>query len=257
METQTILITGATSGIGREFARSYAERGCRLVLVARRQEVLDELATELRGRRGVDVVVLPADLADRAGRERLLAQLDEQGIRVDVLVNNAGYGRVKDLLDDDVDTTLGMIELNCAALTHLTRALLPSMVERGRGHVLNVASTAAFQPLPSMGVYAATKSYVLSFSQAIADEVRSKGVTVVALCPGPTDTAFFDVAGADDVMTQRRTPEQVVATGLAALEKGHTVAVDGAVNGFSARLSRVLPFTVVRPLARLVLRHQR
>lgn len=255
-QTPLALVTGATSGIGEQFAVEYARRGHDLILVARREAELQTLADKLAKTHGSRVTVRPCDLGDATARAAFLDELAEQGTRVDVLVNNAGYGDVGEFATADPAKTSGMIELNCQAVVELTQALLPGMLRRERGTIINVASTAAFQPLPTMAVYAATKAFVKSFTEALATELRPTAVRAIAICPGPTDTAFFAVAGADDVMTQRRTPAQVVETTMAGLDRGKTVVVDGAANAVGATLGKVMPRRVTDVVAARVLRHQ-
>ncbi len=186
----TVLVTGASEGIGLELARLFARDGCRLALVARRAERLDALAVELRGRFGAAAAVIPADLADPGAPDGILAALRARSMEVDVLVNDAGYGVYGPFASTDLGAEIGLIQVNVASLTHLTKLLLPGMLRRGRGRILNVSSTAAFQPGPLMAVYYATKAYVQSFSEALSDELEGSGVTVTALCPGPTATGF-------------------------------------------------------------------
>ena len=181
---ETALITGASSGIGLDLARLFAKDGHDVVLVARSEGKLREIAAELERDFGMTAHVIVADLAKPDAPQTLVAQLP---VDVDVLVNNAGFGVLGPFVETDLAKELEMIQVNVVALTHLTKLLLPPMVARRRGRVLNVASTAAFQPGPLMAVYYATKAYVLSFSEAIADELRDSGVTVTALCPGPTE----------------------------------------------------------------------
>ena len=178
------LITGASSGLGLDFADLLAEQKVNLVLAARRRESMEKLAADLRRKYGVDVLVEAIDLAAPGAARHLKSSLDARSVTIDILLNNAGYGLHGALLDTQIERTTDMIQLNIVALTHLTKLLLPGMVARRRGHVLNIASTAAFQPGPLMAVYYATKAYVLSFSEAIAEELRNSGVTVTALCPG-------------------------------------------------------------------------
>ncbi|HLN57107.1 MAG TPA: SDR family oxidoreductase, partial [Thermoanaerobaculia bacterium] len=189
------LVTGASSGIGKELARLIAADGYDLVLVARRQERLEELARELSVAHGVSARVIAADLADPDSPKRIVEELEAERIAVDVLVNNAGFGIYGRLWNSDITRQLEIIQVNVVALTDLTGRLLPGMVSRKRGRIVNVASTAAFQPGPYQAVYYATKAYVLSFSEAIAEELKGTGVTVTALCPGPTTTEFQEAAG--------------------------------------------------------------
>lgn len=252
---QTALVTGATSGIGTEFARRYAERGLDLVLVARREAELNAIADELTKAHGCHVDMRVCDLGDATARAGLVEEL--RGREIDVCVNNAGYGLYGTVGESDPARTSGMVELNCQALVELAQAVLPGMLERHSGTIVNVASTAAFQPLASMAVYAASKSFVLSFTQALWTECKGTGVKVTAICPGPTQTAFFEVAGADDVMTQRRTAAQVVETTFAALEKNKPYVVDGAMNNVGAQLGRVAPYAIAEKAAAQVLKRQK
>ncbi|HEY5164337.1 MAG TPA: SDR family oxidoreductase [Acidimicrobiia bacterium] len=245
----TALVTGASSGIGAELARLVAADGHDVVLVARRASELGALAAELSGAR-----VIVADLADPASPAKLVAEVPD----VDLLVNNAGVGDFGPFADADLAKTTAMIQLNVTSLTELTRWYLPGMLDRGHGQVLNVASTAAFQPGPLMAVYYATKAYVLSFSEAIAEELRGSGVTVTALCPGPTASGFQTGAAMEGsrLVKDRRLPSAatVARAGHRALRRGDVVAVVGARNKFLAASVRFTPRPVIR---RLVGRMQR
>lgn len=209
---ETVLITGASSGIGAAFAKVFAARDYDLVLTARNGDRLSAVAAALGNRVRVDV--LPADLSDPAGPDELLRAVESKAIEVDVLVNNAGFGTFGPFAESSLEKELAQIRLNVVALTHLTRALVSGMVKRGRGRILNVASTAAFQPGPLMAVYYATKAYVLSFSEALSVELRGSGVTVTCLCPGPTKTEF---------------PVRANMVDPAVLEKGHFIMMDADV----------------------------
>src|SRR5438477_8802051 len=193
---ETILVTGASSGIGRELAKCFAADGSRLILLARKRDALQELADELRQAHETQSEIFPADLAAPGTPTRIFEHLKVHGTKVDVLVNNAGFGAQGAFAELPIDRQLEMLQVNVVAVTHLTSLLLPGMIERRRGGVLNVASTAAFQPGPGMSVYYATKAFVLSFSEAITEELAGKGVTVTALCPGPTETNFAAAANA-------------------------------------------------------------
>ncbi len=234
---RTALVTGASSGIGREFARELARRGSDLVITARSRDRLDELADEVRRTHGVRVEVVARDLAAPGSAASLVDHLTERGIVVDVLVNNAGFGAHGELAEADPDRLESMTVLNVDALVALTGRLVPGMVERGAGAVVNVASTAAFQPVPHMAVYGATKAFVLSFSRALWAEVRDRGVAVLALSPGATDTDFFRVAGEAAAVGARRRPAQVVATAMRALAQGRPSVVDGRRNALVAWVS--------------------
>ena len=194
---QVALVTGASSGIGRELARIHAERGGHLVLVARSGDKLDALKSELESTHGVEVYVLPKDLSVEGAGRAVYDELASAGIEVEYLVNNAGFGGRGMFHERDWDTERSMIQLNVIALTELCRHFLPDFVARGRGRILNVSSTAGFVPGPLQAVYYATKAFVTSFSNAIAEELRDSGVTVTALLPGPTDTGFASTSGMD------------------------------------------------------------
>ena len=246
------VVTGASSGIGRGFAERLAGDGLSLVLVARSVDTLHDIADDLRSRHHVPVEVLACDLTDAAARDQLLDSLAER--QVEVLVNNAGFATVGDFVDADPARITAEINLNVVALTLLARAFAPGMIRRGRGAIINVASTASFQPLPTMGVYAATKSYVLSLSQALWDELRPYGVTVLALCPGATETNFFVNAGDESILTHRRSVDQVIDTCFEALAKGQPYVIDGLGNAALAQVARLAPARIGLPISRRVLR---
>ena len=240
----TALVTGASGGIGLEIARVLAPDHD-LVLVARSAAKLDALATELGGAR-----VIAADLADPSAVGKIVADVPD----VDVLVNNAGVGDFGAFAGVDLDKTLGMIQLNVASLTALTRHYLPGMLERGHGRVMNIASTASFQPGPLMAVYYATKAYVLSFSEAVAEEVRGTGVTVTALCPGPTASGFQAAADMElsPLVANRTLPTaaEVARYGVKAMQRGDVVAVPGGMNKIMAASVRFTPRPVLRRVVR-------
>ncbi|HZI13061.1 MAG TPA: SDR family oxidoreductase [Myxococcus sp.] len=244
-QRQTALITGASSGIGLDFAWLFAEAGHDLVLVARGEEKLQALAKEVEAKHGVRAVALPADLADPAAPARLVEALKARGLQVDVLVNNAGFGGYGAFVQADAEEQQRMIQVNVLALTVLTRLLLPDMVARKTGRVLNVASTAAFQPGPLMAVYYATKAYVLSFSEALGNELEGTGVTVTCLCPGPTKTGFQGRAKMEEsklVKGKEMMDSRTVArAGLEALVRGQAVVIPGFMNKMLAASVRFLP----------------
>ncbi|MFN2291462.1 MAG: SDR family NAD(P)-dependent oxidoreductase [Anaerolineae bacterium] len=246
---RTALVTGASRGIGEAFARQLAALGKNLVLVSRSEDQLQSLAGELSSQFGVQVHVITVDLAQPSAAVSLYRQVEALGVEVDLLVNNAGYSRAGEFTELGFDAQADMVRLNVNTLVELTHLYLPAMRARGRGAVLNVASNAAFQPVPRMAVYAATKAFVLSFSEAVAEEVRGDGVRVMALCPGATDTEFWNVAG---VWEERRasmpSPDEVVDAGLRAFERGRSFFVPGLMNQIVAFFSRrVLPrWLVVR-----------
>jgi uncharacterized protein len=235
------LITGASSGVGRELARRLHRRGNQVVITARSAGALEELAAELGG---AQVVV--ADLSQPEGVDAVVDAVE----RVDLLVNNAGFGDYGPFVKAERARVRGMVELNCAALTELTRAYLPSMVERHAGQILNVASTAAFQAGPEMAVYCATKAFVLSFSEAIAEEVRGTGVTVTAFCPGAFSSGFQDAArsGNSKLFKDRKLPssEEMAEAALFALDHKKVVSVPGTLNKIGAFMPRLTPRPVLR-----------
>src|SRR6478672_1120040 len=190
----TALITGGSGGIGLETAKVLARKDYDLVLVARNRDALEAAAGQIEGKHTVSVHVFAADLGRREAPEAIFDFLRNENIPIEVLVNNAGFGLGGEFAETELTRELEMIQVNIAALTHLSKLFLPAMIKRRSGRILNVASTAAFQPGPLMAVYYATKAYVLSFSEALAEELRNSGVTVTALCPGPTQTAFADSA---------------------------------------------------------------
>ena len=253
MSVETVLVTGASSGIGLELARCFAAEGCRLVLVARKSDALEALATELRKAHKIQAQVFTADLAHPEAPARLLAHLHSAGLKVDVLVNNAGFGTQGKFVDLPLARQLEMLQVNITSLTHLTGLLLPSMVERRRGGILNVASTAAFQPGPGMAVYYATKAYVLSFSEALAEELAGTGVTVTASCPGPTATNFGRAANMNTLGLVKRismSADSVACISHRAFRRGQVVAITGLRNQFPAFLVRLVPRVAVRKITR-------
>jgi uncharacterized protein len=247
MTQPVALVTGASAGLGSDFARQLAAKGQRLVLVARRLDRLAALADELGNARAVEL-----DLSLPGAADRLMADLASHGEHVELLVNNAGFGLTGRFAALDGKRQRQMIDLNCGTLVELAHAVLPAMIERGSGAILNVASTAAFQPGPGMAVYFATKAFVLSFSEALHEEVKGKGISVTALCPGPTATEFGAVAGfgpsnlLDKVAADS---PSVVRAGLAGLEKGRAMVVPGLMNKATAQAHRFFPRSWVRRVA--------
>jgi short-subunit dehydrogenase len=223
------LVTGASSGIGEAFARRLAARGMHLVLTARRREALEQLAGELHTRHGARSELIVGDLSEPGEPRRLFEEVRRREITIELLVNNAGFGVVGDAAGIDRERVMAMTRLNVGAVTELTYLFLQGMLERGHGAVINVASLAGFQPVAYMAGYAATKAYVLHFTEALWAEVRDRGVTVTCLCPGVTRTSFFDVAGAPGWLKKQRsqTPDQVVHTALKSLEKRRPYVVTG------------------------------
>jgi short-subunit dehydrogenase len=258
MDTQkkTALITGASSGIGLDFARLFSEGGYDVVLVARTESKLKALADELSQKHGVRALAVAADLADPAAPGRLMERLKAEGVQVDVLVNNAGYAGYGVFAETDARMELDMIQVNIGALTALTKALLPGMLERKSGRILNVASTAAFQPGPLMAVYYATKAYVLSFSEALANETQGTGVTITCLCPGPTKTGFQGRAKMEEsklVKGKEIMDSLTVArAGYDGLHQGRAVVIPGFMNKMLVQSVRFLPRSTVTTLVRKV-----
>lgn len=245
---RTALVTGASSGIGLELARRFAEEGFDLVVVARSRDKLDALAAELVPTHGVQVRVEPQDLSAPEAPRALVTALEGAGITVDVLVNNAGFATYGPFHESDLSDELSMIEVNVVSLTRLTRLLLPGMVERGFGRIMNVASTAAFQPGPLMAGYFATKAFVLHLSEAIAAELEGTGVTVTALCPGPTESGFQSRAQMEEsklVQGGMMSSRKVAQIGYRALMKGKRVVIPGLSNRLGTLAPRVLPRTLV------------
>ncbi|MGW4329074.1 SDR family NAD(P)-dependent oxidoreductase [Nocardia sp. NPDC004573] len=242
-EGATAVVTGASSGIGAAFATALAERRSGLILVARREDRLRKLATDLERTFGIRARVVTADLSIPADVERLAGVLSAGANPIDLLVNNAGFATHGPLVDHDSARMREEIAVNITAVAELTRAVLPEMIRRGDGAVVNIASTAAFQPIPFMAVYGATKAFVLSFTEALWGELEGSGVTALAVCPGATDTEFFDVAGEAASVGRRQTSEQVVATALRELDRHapRPSVVSGLANAVSARLPRYLP----------------
>jgi short-subunit dehydrogenase len=241
------LITGASAGLGEEFARQLSKRGHALVLAARRKERLDDLARELGNARAVAI-----DLSKANAAARLMADIDAAGEQVEILVNNAGFGLIGRFAELDGARQRQMIDLNVGTLTDLCRAVAPEMAERKSGGILNVASTAAFQPGPKMAVYFATKAFVLSLSEALHEELMPHGVRVTCLCPGPTRTEFGEVAGfGGNGMFDRVAMESpaVVKAGLEGLDRNRAVVVPGVVNKIGAASTRFAPRSVVRKIA--------
>jgi short-subunit dehydrogenase len=242
--TGTCLITGASAGIGTEFAKQMAERGYNVTLAARRIDRLTELAAELEEKHNVRAIAVACDVTDAVQRKELLDSIEARGDHVEILINNAGIGTEAKFLDDSTDDQLAQIEVNVVALTALTHAVLPAMVEKSSGAILNVASTAAFQPIPRQAVYAATKAYVLSLSQGLYQELKGSGVSITVLCPGPTRTEFFgerqESIESDSPDWAWQSAEDCAREGIDAMFRQKRVYIPKAVNrvgAYSAKLS--------------------
>ncbi|HPT21399.1 MAG TPA: SDR family oxidoreductase [Bacteroidales bacterium] len=253
--SKTALITGASGGIGYQFAMIHAEHGDNLVLVARSKDKLDEIKCELETRYKILVHTIGMDLALPEAARYVYDELKNNNIPVDYLINNAGLGDVKHFADSDWSKQEKMINLNITALTHLTWLFLPDMIKRGSGRILNVASTASFQPGPTMSVYFASKAFVLSFSEAIGSEVAEKGITVTALCPGSTESGFHLVAMDGQEERRKRilpSARKIAEFGYNAMMKGKSVAIPGLKNKFLATSVRFVPRSLVVNLARRI-----
>ncbi len=259
-EGSTALVTGASSGIGAAIARELAARGHGVTLVARREERLRELADELSAEHGIRAETIAADLGGQAGRDLVSTRLEELGLEVEILVNNAGFGGSGDVSAGDRERLVEMVELNCVALLDLQARYTPGMVERGRGAVINVASMAAFQPIPGTATYAATKAFVLSLSEATHSELGEHGVTVTALCPGPVKTEFVEVAGigtAEESLPGMfwASAAEVARAAVQGAEKDKRVVVPGGVMNRAGALTghhapRMLALPLVKRLWR-------
>ena len=250
----TALITGGSMGIGLELAREFAAHGHNLILVARHQDKLDAIAGALEGKFSVSVAAISADLADAESPQRLFDAVRGDGHQVGFLVNNAGFGLGGEFSETDLARELEMIQVNVAALTHLTKLFLAPMLHRRSGAILNVASTAAFQPGPLMSVYYASKAYVLSFSEAIAEELRDSGVTVTALCPGTTATQFAETAGVSNSGLYAKTgigrADDVARYGYAAMMRGERVAIPALRDRIMLQAERLAPRALVTRMVR-------
>ncbi len=249
------LVTGASAGIGTSFARKLRQRGHRLVVVARREERLRQIQQELGGAEAVAVV--PADLGDTHGPQRVFDETRRLGIDVELLVNNAGLGHTGRFHEEPYDRLVSMVEVNARAMVALTRLFLPGMIERGSGAVVNVSSTAALQPVPFFATYAATKAFGASFSEALAVEARGSGVQVQLLCPGPTETEFFEEAEHGRVLANRLprlAPDDVVEASLRGLDRRRGRVVVGLSNQLLALLVALGPRALAREIAGLLYR---
>jgi short-subunit dehydrogenase len=251
----TTLITGASSGIGAAFARKIAKRGRNVLLVARSEDKLIALCNELGRVSGIRAQYVVMDLTEADAAARLVEETRKRELTIDMLVNNAGFGSMGDFAKLDLATELEIIQLNVKSLVELTHRFLLPMRERRQGTIVNVASTAGFQGVPFMATYAATKAFVLSFSEALAEENRPHGIRVLALCPGVTDTNFFAASKIDrPPMRTVQTPEEVVDAALRGLARGKSVVISGWANWFVVEAERVVPRSVVTKVAAKALR---
>lgn len=254
---QTVLITGATSGIGLSLAKQFGMHGYNLILVARDTKAVEQKARELTSEYNIHTFGISADLSDEKAPQTLFDTLKRRKIVIDILVNNAGFGMYGDFVTIDVEKHLNLIDLNIKALTALTRLFLPAMIERKKGKILNTASTAAFQPGPHMAVYYATKAYVLSLSEALSSELQSTGVTVTALCPGPTKTGFETGASMGRTklfkFIKQMNPDEVAKIGFDGLMRNKIIVIPGFLNNFLAFGNRLVPRKLSTYLSRQAL----
>ena len=242
--TRYALVTGASRGIGSHFARALAARSRNLIIVARTRDRLEQLARELSGASGVQVQTFPLDLTAPGAPAELAQQIRERGLEVDLLVNNAGFGERGRFAKLSIETQATAIRLNTIALVELTHLLLPGMIGRGQGAIINVSSTAGFQPMPYAAIYAATKAFVTSFSMALAEEVRANGVTVVTLCPGPTETESSSRKSPSSLPGGRQPAQEVVESALKKMEAQGGLVVPRLVNKVMAFSNRLMPLQV-------------
>lgn len=253
----TALITGASNGIGLELAKIFASKGANLVLVARSKSKLDDLKSELESKYKVKVLVIAKDLSAANSAQEVYEETTQKGIPIDYLINNAGFGDFGMFAETDWNKELQMINLNITTLTQFTKLYLQEMLKRSSGRIMNVASTAAFQSGPTMAIYCATKAYVLSFSEAISNEVSDKGVTVTALCPGATESGFPAAAAMDEseLFKGKKLPtsKEVAEYGYQSMMKGKTVAIHGMMNYIMANSVRFTPRALVVKIARKIL----
>ena len=244
------LVTGASAGIGVAFAEELAAGGTHLVLTARRLDRLQQVASDLRNKHGVQTQVFAADLAKREAPPEIFAFTKEKGLRIDLLINNAGFGQYGEAQQVETDRLLDMVEVNCTAMVHLTRLFLPEMVARRSGDILILASTAAFQAVPYISTYAATKAFDLYFAEGLAEEMKPHGIRVCALCPGSTESEFHAVAGQEAFTARNQEPaDKVARTGLRALAAGKSYVISGLGNYLGAHSQRLVPRRLVTRVA--------
>ncbi|MCR4902833.1 MAG: SDR family oxidoreductase [Butyrivibrio sp.] len=248
--TNVVLITGASSGFGTEFSRIFASKGHNLLIVARSEDKLTALKKSLEKRYGIKVFVLSQDLSIPDAAHRVEEFVNENNLAVDILINNAGFGDYGRFVDSDISKLSNMIDLNDRSLVEMTHTFLPSMVKNGKGKILNVASIASFEAGPQMAVYYASKAFVLSFTESLSEELRDTGVTLTALCPGPTDTGFSSAAqmpaGRFANMFRFTKPLDVAKYGYIALMKGQVIAIPGILNRLAIIAVKLLPRAFVR-----------
>lgn len=252
------LITGASAGIGVALATQLAAEGTHLVLTARRQDRLEALAQKLRGAHGIRAEVYAADLAQADAPLKIYDFTRGKQIEIDLLINNAGFGQYGELQTVEMQRLLGMVQVNCMAVVHLTRLYLPDMVVRKRGDVLILASTASFQAVPYISTYAATKAFDLLFAEGLAEEMKPHGIRVCALCPGSTESEFHALAGQEEFSSKNReTAEKVARTGLQALAEGKSYVISGLGNYMGAQSQRLVPRRMVTSIAAKMFRPEK
>lgn len=253
---KTALITGASSGIGLELAKEFAAQKDNLILIARSKAKLEEMAKALTSKYGVNVQVLAIDLSEMNSAQKVFDYCQQNNLKVDYLINNAGFGDFGLFAESNWEKQLQMINLNITTLTHLTHLFLPAMIKNKYGRIMNVASTAAFQPGPTMSVYYATKAFVLHFSEAIANELEGSGVTVTALCPGATESGFQSAAAMEEskLVKGKKLPTSaaVAAYGYGAMMQGKKVAIHGMMNYLMANSVRFAPRGMVLKMVRMI-----
>ena len=253
MAKETVLITGASSGIGMGLAKLFAADGSDLVLVARREDRLNELAEKLKSEHGIEVHVLPKDLSKKTSPKEIFNHLKKEKIEIDVLVNNAGFGSRGMVSELDTDLQVDMVQVNAAALTHLTILFLPGIIERGQGGILNVGSLAGFQPGPNLAVYFATKAYVLSFTEALAEEISNPNIKISCFAPGPVKTEFGEKSDLEDSLLFKLSLmdlEPAVKAGYEGFRKGKTIVIPGLKQQIVPFLNRFTPRLIVRKIAK-------
>jgi len=257
---KTALVTGASSGIGYELAKCFARDGYNLVLVARSRDDLQKIAAQLTSEHGVSAKVIAKDLSAPASPQEIFEQVQTEGITIDIMVNNAGFGTYGTFSETNLRDELEMMQVNMVSPTHLTKLFLPGMIARGHGRIMNVSSMGAFQPGPLVAVYCATKNYILSFSEALAEELSGTGVTVTALCPGPVRTGFARRAKTERTRAMMRglfnriwEPEDVAAVGYHGLMKGKTIVIPGKRYIISTFIVRCVPRKLARKSARKIM----
>lgn len=251
---ESVLITGASSGIGKEFALIFAKNNYNLILVARRKNILEDIAKKIMNEHSIQVMVIAKDLLQPDAAKEIYSELQEKNITVDVLVNNAGFGVWGKFSSSNLNSTLDMIKVNITTLTELTHLFLPAMLKQKKGRIMNVASTAAFQSGPNMAVYCASKAYVLSFSEALSCEMKNSGVTVTSLCPGATTTEFQELAKMTHTRILKNSfslmdAKTVAEIGFYAILRGKSVVVTGVLNKVFAFSARIVPRSMATKIA--------